>query len=193
MKYLILALVALTSCRSTDWTEANHRSVYVNYGEANLTSPRADTFNTIPSGEVGIMYGGDDGNDDGRVTGLVGDIAVRGLSGGDGYAGYDVSIDALGLRPGLRYYFDTGTRYAQPYVGAGVLFQQTWFQTDVPGDDASAFTVGGIGMAGLDVQLTQRLRFGVSYQMTGGIDPKVDGNQVDLDSGTLMFGLGFSF
>ena len=167
---------------------ASCQSAYVSGGKVNFTADEADDFKALPIAEIGILT-----RQDPDIPGLVGDIAVRGSSGSDEFAGLDVDIDSVGLRTGIRYYFDTGTPLVQPYIGGGLLAQHTWLKTNIDGDSADKTSIGGIGMIGVESQFDSGLRLGLGYQLTTGIDPKIDGEKVDLDSGAFMFTLGWSF
>lgn len=195
MKLNLIALVVLflSSCSSMEkaMDTAPYRAAYVNYTQSDYTTEEADGFGSIPGAEVGLMYGGSEESEPGRVVGLVGDIALRGQLGDGDFEGTGVDVESLGVRTGLRYYFDTGSRWAQPFLGGGLLVQHTWLSDEV--SDADKTAVGGYGMLGLESALSDHARLSVGYMLTAGIEPEVDGQDIDLDSGALMIGLGWSF
>lgn len=183
----LIVLCALASCQAT--RDANTAVTYVNYTASELNSKKADGFGSIPGVEVGLMYGGEGKPD--RAVGIVGDIALRVSSSENEWKRSDVDIDSLGVRTGLRYYYDTGTRWIQPFIGGGILLQQYWLKDET--SSAQAGTLGFIGMAGLESQITDNMRINLGYSRTAGIRPQVDGEQINLDSHAFIFGLGWSF
>lgn len=183
----LIVLSVFASCKAV--RDSNTAVTYVNYTHSELNSKKADGFGSIPGVEVGVMYGGEGKPD--RAVGIVGDIALRLSSSDNEWRRVDVSVDSVGARTGLRYYYDTGTPYIQPFIGGGILLQQYWLKDDT--SSAQAGTLGFIGTAGLESQVSESMRINLGYSRTAGIRPKVDGEQLNMDSHAFIFGLGWSF
>lgn len=186
----LLSLVFLASCATVK--DAPTKAFYVNATSSELTSEESRGFDRIPGAEVGFMYGGEGTAQ--RAVGLVSDISVRVQDLEDSeWQGESVTVQSLGLKTGLRYYLDTGSDRLQPYLGAALLAQHTWFSTDLPGDKADETSLGFLGTVGIESQLSKHMRLNLGYSLTGGIQPKVDGEDIDLDSGSVFLGVGWSF
>lgn len=185
----LLSLIVLLFASCASVKDSATKVAYVNYTSSTLVADEADGFATLPGVELGLTYGGSGESD--RAVGLLGDIALRASDGGDNWDGIDVDVRSLGIRTGLRYYFDTGTRLIQPFLGGSLVAQHYWFEDETSKADKSA--IGFMGMAGIESQLTDHLRFNVGYSLTGGLEPKVDGEKIDMDAGAFILGLGWSF
>ena len=187
---LIALILTLASCASVK--EAPTKVAYLNATSSELTSDESRGFDRIPGAEVGFMYGGE--GDESRAVGVVSDISLRvGDLEDSAWGGENVTLRSLGLKTGLRYYLDTGSSKLQPYLGAAVLAQRTWFSTDLSGDKAEASSLGFLGSVGIESQLSRHLRLNLGYSLTGGMSAKVDDEKIDLDNGSFMIGLGWSF
>ncbi len=184
----ILGLLALVSCRS--FHDAESRGGYITYGEADFTADAADDAGRVSAAEFGVLYG--DG-EDGRMVGFVGDIALRGSTGSQTFDGTGAELHQLGLRTGVRYYWDTRTRAIQPYLGAGLLFQHAWDRSSTLGVKTDDSALGFVAMVGVEAMLGDALRLGLGCQLTLGIDPELDVYSFDLDSVTPLISLGYWF
>lgn len=202
MKHLaIIALALLGSCASV--SDAPFRAVYVNHApSADLQQDDADEF-TSQSFEVGLMYGGNGETTPERATGLVSDFALSAFrSEGDvttviipGVTSVTnhIDIDLIGLRTGLRYYFNgVPSKFLQPYIGGGLLAQHGFFDAG-GGDDDNVTALGFSGIVGVDSYIGNHVRLGVGYQITHGMDFDTAGVEVDMDSRALVFSLGVGF
>lgn len=184
----VLGLLALVSCRS--FHDAESRAVYVTYGEADFTDDSENDAPNISSAEFGVLYG--DGQD-GRMVGFVGDIALRGATESQIIEGVGAELHQMGLRTGVRYYWDTRTRAIQPYLGAGLLFQHAWARSSALELKADGSAFGFIAMVGVEALLGDALRLGLGCQLTLGIDPELDVYTFDFDSVTPLISLGYGF
>lgn len=181
-------LLALCSCRS--FHEAEERAIYASYGEADFTEGAADDAVGVSSVEIGFLAG--DG-EEGRIVGFAGDIALRGATESQTFGGIGAELHQLGLRTGVRYYFDTRTRRIQPFLGAGLLLQHVWARSSsigVKGDD-SAF--GVVALVGVESLIGAGVRLGLGCQVTVGLEPEVEAYAFDFDSVTPLVSVGVSF
>lgn len=196
---LLLSLALLGSCASID--QAPFRAGYLNYSSPEFAEDDAEDFDAT-TGEIGLMYGGGEEATSTRAVGLVGDIALSGLQSegevinvlipGVTSETIGVDMDAIGARTGLRYYFDSGSDYFQPFLGGGLLVQYAWFDAG-GGDKDDSTALGFSGIIGLDSQVSQHVRLGVGYQFTSGMEYETDGVDIDLDRGGIVFSVGVSF
>lgn len=131
-------------------------------------------------GEWGLGYSSGSGSFD--------EVALPGAT----FNGVEVSHDHVQLHAGLRYYFDAGPDWVQPYLGASAAGR--YYMLDAGGDDtANEFALGFLGRAGVDFPLGDSARFGVAYQMSAGMEPEIDGEDTDLDDHSILLSVGWSF
>ncbi|MDP6539145.1 MAG: hypothetical protein QF903_15730 [Planctomycetota bacterium] len=183
-----LALLGLCSCRS--FHEAEARVVYTAYGEADFTADGADGAVDVSTVELGFLAG--DG-EDGRLVGFAGDIALRGATESQTFDGIGAELHQLGLRTGVRYYYDTKTARLQPYLGVGLLLQQVWARSSTLGVEADDSAFGLVTMVGIESLLGAGMRLGLGCQVTLGLEPEVEVYTFDFDAVTPVVSLGVSF
>lgn len=198
MKYLLTAMLAiLASCGSMPTREnTNFRSVQVGYGQGDFDEASVDSSHNA---SVQFLYqvsdDGDESGDRNVARGLVSDISINGsMSRFDSLGGtnIDLDIDTIDVRPGLRYYFDTGSRLFQPFIGAALVGQYAHMETQIAGDDSDTFGLGGAARIGIESAISENGRLGLMYDHTW-MTHDTDAGDADLDGGVLMLTLGWSF
>lgn len=185
MMFALCTLMLATACNAVP-----KRAAYLNVTSMETSAEEAMDFGPLPGVELGLLLGEADDPAD-RITGLVGDVAVVGSKGSDDWCGSEVDVESIGLRTGLRYYFDTGSSLFQPYLGGALLVEHFWFSDESSEDEAGA--LGFVGMAGVESAIGEHLRLNLGYQLTSGIRPRLDGEAVDFDTRGFLLGLGWSF
>lgn len=210
MKNLIaISFLALlgASCQSAGFgssSDYTYRAVEVTAGQGELN--QADQFDsTEPTRSFGAtMLVQQDGETE-IVNRPVGFVGEWGAAYSEGSGSFDIVMLPSGrasdvtvntnyaqLHAGLRYYFDVGPDWIQPFLGGSAAGR--YYMLDAGGgDDADEFAVGFLGKAGVDVPLGDNARFGLGYQVSAGMDPDIDGEKTDLDDGMFYFSLGWSF
>lgn len=204
----IISILTLASCQSVGLGPADqyaYRSVEFSTGVGELNE--ADQFDETDDPvtfQLSMLVQDERGPSPhgNRPDGVVGEWGI-GYSSGSGsfdqvvleagvINGVTVEHEHLQLLAGLRYYYDIGPDWVQPYLGAAVAGR--YYSLDAGGTDtADEFSVGFVGRAGLDFPLGDHARAGVSYQMSAGMEPKLDGEATDLDDHAILFSLGWSF
>lgn len=194
----ICFLFLLASCGSLP-KESNttFRAVNVAYGQGEYDEAKGD--NTSAAG-VQFLYQLTDKDesepaDRNVARGLVSDISINGSTvgiDGLGTTSFDLDIDTLDVRPGLRYYFDTGTRFFQPFLGAAVVGQYAHMETQVAGDESDSFGLGAAARVGFEAALGSNMRAGLMYDHTW-IKHDTDAGDAELDGGAFLLTLGWSF
>jgi len=197
MKYLtiLFSLAMLASCGSMPTRDSStFRSVNLAVGQGEYDESLDDEQPTVAG--VQFLYQLSDDHEEkqssGNVArGLVSDISLNGSSVGIndlGTTSIDLDIQTLDVRPGLRYYFDTGTPVFQPFIGAAVVGQYAHMETQVSGDDSVTFGLGGAARVGFESALGEHTRLGVMYDHTW-IEHDTD---ADLSGGAILITLGWS-
>lgn len=193
----ICFLFLLASCGSLPkQDETAFRAVNVAYGQGEYDEAKGD--NTSVAG-VQFLYqiteSEDAAADRNVARGLVSDISLNGSTvgiDGLGTTAFDLEIDAIDIRPGLRYYFDTGTRFFQPFIGGALVGQYAHMETQVAGDESDTFGLGAAARVGFEAALGSNMRAGLMYDHTW-IQHDTDAGKAELDGGALLFTLGWSF
>ena len=210
MKNLILiaSIGLLASCQSAGFGSSNdyaYRAVEITAGQGELDN--ADQFDdTEAQTTVGVTMLVQDieGPTEivNRPKGFVGEWGAAYSEGSGSFdvvmlpggAIDDVTVDTnyAQLHAGLRYYFDVGPDWIQPYLGGAAAGR--YYMLDAGGgDDADEFAVGFLGKAGAEVPLGDNGRLGFGYQISAGMEPDIDDVETDLDDGMFFVTLGWSF
>lgn len=190
-------LFLLASCGSLPTKDATtFRAMNVAVGQGEYDEAKGD--NTSNAG-VQFLYQiteSEDAADDRNVArGLVSDISINGSTvsvDGLGTTSFDLGIDAIDVRPGLRYYFDTGTRLFQPFIGGAIVGQYAHMETQVAGDESDTFGLGAAARVGFEAALGSNMRAGLMYDHTW-IQHDTDAGDAELDGGAFLLTLGWSF
>ena len=98
--------------------------------------------------------------------------------------GVGAELHQLGLRTGVRYYWDTRTRTIQPYLGAGLLCQHAWARSSALELKADGSAFGFIAMVGVAALLGDALRLGLGCQLPLGLEQEIGVYTFDFDSVT---------
>lgn len=193
----ICFLFLLASCGSLPTKDATtFRSVNVAVGQGEYDEAKGD--NTTAGGVQFLYQLTEDKVEDGDrnvARGLVSDISLNGSSvgiDGLGSTSFDLDITTLDVRPGLRYYFDTGSRLFQPFLGAAVVGQYAHMETQVAGDESDTFGLGAAARVGFESALGENMRLGLMYDHTW-IKHDTDAGDAELDGGAFLLTLGWSF
>lgn len=211
MKTLILTVsLALfsASCTTTgfDSPEAyDFRAVEMTVGAGALSE--SDQFDST---EAPISFGttmliqeaSDEGSILNRPQGMVGEWGLSFSSGSGTFAeiqqefgtasAVTINHEYAQLHAGLRYYFDVGPDWVQPYLGGAAAGR--FYHLDAGGSDtANELIVGFLGRAGFDFPLGGNARLGIGYQLSAGMDPTIDDTTTNLDDHQAFLSLGWAF
>lgn len=196
MKILFALLVLLIGASCTTLPDSGKSTIgYLDLGATKVNHASNYGGNVGPAARVGVMYqltdskAGKEPCDQNRMVGLVSDISL-GYQHETFDAGFDSNLASLCL--GLRYYIDTKTRTAQPYIGVGVLPQMVQACPDV-GHPETAFALGGYAQVGVDFPLGDRSRLGIQYRTTFASNFTLGDQRVNFNGGTLSAEFGWGF
>lgn len=203
MKNLILTvLTLLTTACSTLPNSKSPITAYIDAGNTTLDKADSSSEQTIT---VGVTYKQEPDSSEQNVTrGWVSDLSLSYGSGehstetiifasGLEQVGVEFETERLALNLGLRYYFDTGTKWIQPYLGLGASPQVLRVQTSL-GEDETDFAFAGYGAFGLEAPVGDHGRLGVVYRHTAGASFDLgDEENLNFNAGTLALTLGWSF
>lgn len=124
------------------------------------------------------------------VEGWVGDAAIRGARIHDDLGGATLTGERIEVDLGTRFYPYSGNPHYQPFFGFGGTLQRLHLEDGDVGD--TTVTAPGIyGVLGVEA-VFGRLRLGLQYRHTAGIDAELgdDTEDTNLDGGTFMLTLG---
>lgn len=182
--FLILLTTVLASCSA-----AGYRAGRVEVGTATLEGDHDDELGAMPEFAVGYSFQDDlpAGN---LARGWVGDVALRLTTVDVDLGGADLTGSRQELDIGTRFYPETGSKVYQLFLGFGGTLARFDLEDGAAGS-ADETLPGVYGVLGAEWALGRRLRIGVQYRHTSGLDGKLgDSPEQELDGGALMFTLG---
>lgn len=183
MKKMLMLLVSMTivlaSCNA-----AGFRAGRAEVGATKFQDDEDGTVGTQPEVAVGYLFQ-DDLPAGAAASGWVGDAALRfSPIESDAVDGSRASVDL-----GTRFYPHTGDSRYQLFVGFGGTLQR--LDLDDGASSATEVVPGVYGVVGVELVLG-RLRWGLQYRHTAGVDAELGTNpeEQDLDGGSLTFSVG---
>lgn len=191
MKF-VLSIILITLCAACTTAKS---AIRFDGQASKWNSDQLDHENPMPSARVSMQYR-EKGLDGNHFKGAVSQI---GVSVGtvdqtielENVGTFDFEVQQMQLDAGVRFYDDLGDRRFQPYFGVGLA--PTWTGFDDGASSESVVTFGGYAELGIETAIGDHARAGIGIRYTGGLDGKINGEEVQLDNTALMFTLGWSF